>query len=478
MKSGYIAILIWVVIALLGAISWCIPEGGLQLGGWTLRWPTLSEVLEIDNGIDSTTNILDTTWIADIVESEAVEEISIDTLAKGIQPLEPKYYLFDSVDLKANNAQEVSTQTFSNSDTRQYLASFYQALDSSSIASIRVVHYGDSQIEEDRITDILRQYLQEKYGGGGVGLLPLHQTIPTRSIRQWITINGVKQSSKEGPKRHLIYGPKSMRQGVDTYGVMVQVAEMDNNLVEGSEDITMYIETIGKKQDAHARFYQLRLVAENIRWQVVTDDSIIECKSDISNLPNYTNSCEIHLQGKGRVYGISLETPTGVLVDNIPMRGCSGTIFTRINSAQLSDYYNQTNTRLIILQYGGNMIPQTNNKTTIDGYVKNLRKQVRYLRNCAPYASILFIGPSDMSTRMDGEMTTYPMVPYLDKALEKMAAEEHIAYWSMYHAMGGKESMVRWVESGLAGSDYVHFTRTGANKIGKKLTEWIEQGMN
>ena len=124
------------------------------------------------------------------------------------------------------------------------------------------------------------------------------------------------------------------------------------------------------------------------------------------------------------------------------------------------------------------MIPQTNNKTTIDGYVKNLRKQVRYLRNCAPYASILFIGPSDMSTRMDGEMTTYPMVPYLDKALEKMAAEEHIAYWSMYHAMGGKESMVRWVESGLAGSDYVHFTRTGANKIGKKLTEWIEQGMN
>jgi lysophospholipase L1-like esterase len=39
--------------------------------------------------------------------------------------------------------------------------------------------------------------------------------------------------------------------------------------------------------------------------------------------------------------------------------------------------------------------------------------------------------------------------------------------------MGGKDSMVRWVENGLAGSDYVHFTRSGANNIGKKLYNWL-----
>jgi lysophospholipase L1-like esterase len=70
-------------------------------------------------------------------------------------------------------------------------------------------------------------------------------------------------------------------------------------------------------------------------------------------------------------------------------------------------------------------------------------------------------------------MTTYPLVPYMDKLLKKMAAEEQIAYWSIYDAMGGKDSMVRWVEIGLAGSDYVHFTRTGANKMGKMLYEWL-----
>jgi lysophospholipase L1-like esterase len=174
------------------------------------------------------------------------------------------------------------------------------------------------------------------------------------------------------------------------------------------------------------------------------------------------------------VYGISLETDKGVIVDNIPMRGCSGNIFTKIDSVQLSDFYRETNTRLIILQFGGNMIPQTENPSTIRGYVRStMRQQVRYLRACAPEAAILFIGPSDMSTNIDGQMTTYPLVPYMDQQFRKMAQEEGIAYWSMYDAMGGKDSMVRWVENGLAGSDYVHFTRAGANKIGKQLYHWL-----
>ena len=164
-----------------------------------------------------------------------------------------------------------------------------------------------------------------------------------------------------------------------------------------------------------------------------------------------------------------------MIVDNIPMRGCSGNIFTRLDSTTLRAFYSETNTRLIILQFGGNMIPQTENPATINGYVKTLRQQVRLLRACAPQASILFIGPSDMSTRIDGEMKTYPMVPYLDRMLRKMAHEEQIAYWSMYNAMGGENSMVKWVEIGLAGSDYVHFTRAGANKIGTSLGIWLDE---
>ena len=450
MKPRHIAYIIWIIIALLGVVCWMVPEDGFSIGKYTLRWPTLAEALDLTNeGMkeltsDSLLAAIDT--IALIPTDSVIQQDTFvvkDSVPKKPQPIIPEVNVV-------------------NTDSRAYMAAFYAALDSASTQPVRVVHYGDSQIEEDRITNVLRERWQKQYGGGGVGLLPLHQTIPTRTIRQWLSINGVVQTAQQGPKRYLVYGLRSMRLAdSDDYGVMGQVAVMDSTLVAGSEDIVMNIEPIDKKRKPHNYFNRVRLLTSS-------PDSLLV-------LPDSTTHYQLHLQGKKNVYGVSLETPTGVIVDNIPMRGCSGNIFTKIDSTQLSDFYRETNTRLIILQFGGNMIPQTENPSTISGYVRStLRQQIRYIRACAPQASILFIGPSDMSTRIDGEMTTYPLVPYMDKLLKKMAEEEQIAYWSMYDVMGGKNSMVHWVEVGLAGSDYVHFTRAGANNIGKKLYNWID----
>lgn len=441
MKPRHIAYIIWIIIALLGVVCWVVPEDGFSIGKYTLRWPTLAEALELQLTVDSLQLTIDSLQLT--VDSGQRIVDTTNTITKKPQPVIP-------------------IVNIANTDTRTYLSAFYAALDSASSKPVRVVHYGDSQIEEDRITNVLRERWQKQYGGGGVGLLPLHQTIPTRTIRQWLSINGVVQTAQKGPKRYLVYGLRSMRLAdSDDYGVMGQVAVMDSTLVAGSEDIVMNIEPIDKKRKPHNYFNRVRVLTS-------LPDSLLV-------LPDSTTHYQLHLQGKKNVYGVSLETPTGVIVDNIPMRGCSGTIFTKIDSTQLSDFYRETNTRLIILQFGGNMIPQTENPSTISGYVRStLRQQIRYIRACAPQASILFIGPSDMSTRIDGEMSTYPLLPYMDKLLKKMAEEEQIAYWSMYDAMGGKNSMVHWVEVGLAGSDYVHFTRSGANKVGRMLHEWID----
>ena len=459
MRPRHIAYIIWIVIALLGVISWVVPDGGWHIGKHTLRWPTLAEALDLTNeGVKELTSdslLAEIDTISLIPADSVIQQDTLavkDSVAQKSQPIIPKVNV-------------------ANTDSRAYLAAFYAALDSASSQSVRVVHYGDSQIEEDRITNVLRERWQNAYGGGGVGLIPLHQTIPTRTIRQWISMNDKVQTTQGGPKRYLVYGPRSMRLDNDDYGVMGQVAVMDSTLIHGSEDIVLNIEPIDKKRKSHNYFNRMRVISSG----ELTVDSLP--LAEYLQLPDSTTHYQLHLQGKGRVYGVSLETPTGVIVDNIPMRGCSGNIFTKIDSTQLSDFYRESNTRLIILQFGGNMIPQTENPSTISGYVRStLRQQVRYLRACAPEASILFIGPSDMSTNIDGQMTTYPLVPYMDKLLKKMAAEEQIAYWSMYDAMGGKDSMVRWVENGLAGSDYVHFTRAGANNIGKKLYNWIEEG--
>ena len=355
----------------------------------------------------------------------------------------------------SNDIKPPHVSVDSTTDSRVFLGSFYASLAETADRKVRVLHYGDSQIEEDRLTQQIREALQSRYGGRGVGLMPLAQTIPTRTIRQGLHMNGRFVPPTQGPRRYFVHGFKRDQRADGLYGPMGQMSEMNDSLVSGSEDIM-------------AVCTPLIPTARYDTWRVFADSSV-----------HYTFSGDtVRLHGRGKVYGLSQESTAGIIVDNIPLRGCIGTVFTRIDSVQLGTFYSDQNVRLIIMQFGGNAIPSNKNPGTIQAIVKGLRDQVRYLQHCAPEASILFIGPSDMLTQTEGEWITYPMVPYMDKLLRKMALEENIAYFSLYRWMGGAGSMMTWQEIGLAGTDGVHFTRSGARKAGNAVANWIVDGLD
>ena len=341
---------------------------------------------------------------------------------------------------------------------------FIAGLQDAENKQVRVVHYGDSQIEEDRITSTLRSHLQEQYGGIGPGLLPLVQTIPTRTVVQSLLIDGQRVTPKNGPQRWLVYGPKAQqRDSNNHYGVMGQVAVLDSLC----DSVTVHFEPYGKLTKANY-FSQMRVIATP---SIVVNGS----RQHKGALRDTLTRLNIDLCGIGEVYGISLESPNGVIVDNIPMRGGSGNVFTKINRKQLTDFFAETNTRLIILQFGGNVMPWANTEERVRSYAYSMRKQIRYLRECAPNASLLFIGPSDMLTVVDGEKRSYPTIAYMDQQLARAAAAEGIAYWSLFKAMGGEGSMLQWQEKGLASSDGVHFYRSGANRAGEMLWAWLKR---
>ena len=169
--------------------------------------------------------------------------------------------------------------------------------------------------------------------------------------------------------------------------------------------------------------------------------------------------------------GIMVDDGPGVAVDNIPMRGCSGHQFTQINRDQLAAAYAQMDVGLIILQFGGNSVPYLRGKQSIDAYCTNMGHQIDRLHQCCPGAKILFIGPSDMSTRENGELQTYPALPLVVESLQQMANAHGAAFWSIYHAMGGYNSMAAWVDQGLGGPDYIHFSQRGVDIMGDRLSK-------
>lgn len=78
-----------------------------------------------------------------------------------------------------------------------------------------------------------------------------------------------------------------------------------------------------------------------------------------------------------------------------------------------------------------------------------------------------------MSSMQGGRMKTRPHLVALNDSLKVNAVRNGVAYWDMFAAMGGENSMAQWVshKPAYAGPDYIHFTPLGAEYMGGILSK-------
>ena len=164
-------------------------------------------------------------------------------------------------------------------------------------------------------------------------------------------------------------------------------------------------------------------------------------------------------------YGVTVGSAEGVQADNIPTRGDSGFHFTRIQ-----DTYDAMSRELkpdiIIFQFGGNLVPYLT-KNKVASSVKRIITNMQWVQKRNPDALFMLIGPSDMLRR--STKTTYDIIPELVEEMKKQTAENGFAFFSMYEAMGGKNSMKIWYDNRMAASDLVHFSDKGTERIAQLL---------
>lgn len=445
MSSSKILVFLLSVYVLLAGLCFLVPEDGLNVGPVSLYFPSFAEVKEIFVPVEKAP------------EGPSPEEL-LEQRMRAIHNAEKDEY-------EAYFASNPARIHFPGGDVT-LLDPLFKALEGAGSKPVRILHYGDSQIEEDRISGTLRAGLQERFGGGGPGLLPFGRPYYTQ---------GFSESCTATLGRAMVFG-EGARRSNGKYGVMGQLARIDTTVFTS-------VSAVKGNVGPSRRFRRLTVLAGNIgKLNVKCGGKQYVLDSENGNtgvgrivipLPDSSSTVRFNTWGSADVYGIQLDDTLGVSLDNIPMRGCSGTVFTRMSSAQLSEYARTDNVRLIILQFGGNAMPYRKTAKSISEYKASLEKQIRHLQSVAPDAFILFVGPSDMSTNVKGKMQTYPHLPMMVDSLKAAAVNTGAAYWDMYSAMGGENSMVQWVKARpqLAGNDYVHFTPRGAEAVGEMLFE-------
>lgn len=451
MKTSKILLFIFLVISVLTIIAFAYPTKGIKIGTFEFHFPSPEDILSRNNP-----NVLDP---EEIIENQRIKKI--DSLKHELKDT-LNYYL---------DAMVHPTRFYLPEDDYTYFDRFFKDAESAKNLDqiIRVIHYGDSQIELDRISSNIRKYFQSEFGGSGPGLLPLYQSIPTSTVYQNFSGEYVT---------YALYGD-GIRNKQKDYGVMAKSFK----LVGGG---SFYASAPGgeKKNSKNTPYSRIKLLFNNGNSSlkaILTHRNKGTLKEQEFNhqglqyaewrLDTAISNFSIHFSGSSNIYGILVDGGAGVAVDNVPMRGASGTFFTQMNDTLLQSSFHKMGVKMIILQFGGNSVPGLYNEKSADQYVLSLIAQIKYFKRLFPQTPILFIGPSDMATKVKGVMSTYPLLPYLVEQLKIAVPANGAAFWNMYEVMGGENSMLGWVKKGWAGSDYVHFTPQGAEKIGDILVQ-------
>ena len=533
MKPSGTLVFMIAVLAILALLMTIFPKDGVSVStDLTLYFPTLKEWWEGSDNSQKSGNAFipelveedrkGATQTADsVVDSKAEEDTLVVADMSGVPTFDSSVYAFKPRPISVESLRQPLDLPASGLGC---LKNLFDALTNPNELAkvVRIVHYGDSQIETDRISGYLRYKLQQQFGGSGPGLVPAKTAYDYKAPCEVVCTGDWKRYTIfpfiDTAVHHSKYGalaafgkfsPIINREPKSTPPASLTPLQQTDSTSSSADSLPVVValdsvfKTPDYKPKEPEKIYNASLEFRPFKYGYGNSKTIKKVRMFYGN---HTRTCNVRVMDgetilyadslkpndfysiktwnfaqtpevfkmefsgadSPEIYGFAMDGLSGVAVDNIALRGCSGTIFTKMNAAHLGGMLRDLNVKCIILQFGGNAVPSLNENNVV-AFKNYLASQIRYLKRIYPGVSIILIGPADMSVKVQDEYVTYEILPELDRLLKEAALQNDCAYWDMYEAMGGYNTMPDWVfhDPPLAEKDFVHFNPNGANAIAK-----------
>lgn len=469
--------------------SLVLPSGNLPItDSFAIRWVSFDELMDTKKPTQMTDISSIINSFNDSIPEQTSPEVIYITFNDSLEAANTRSTKLSSSILVIRNDSASINKTVHieyPDSTFGALVPFFERLQtiSRNQKPLRIIHYGDSQIEGDRISGILRQYFQKQFGGSGPGFICAYEEQGFASP--------VLYKHKGDWIRYARYGLRDSSVWHSNFGHMLSFARfspLSEDVIPPPDDIRTASIRIESKEK---RLYPLRSVFRTVDIyyggnrqdffvEIYEGDSLLHLAGapvgtgvqKISYRSNHPLSkCTLSFTGADSpdIYGISLDDTAGISFDNIPMRGSSGLEFSSVSSVNYTDIAHMLDVGLIVMQYGVNVVP--NVRKSYSYYHTAFLKQIRYLQRVFPLCPILVIGLSDMAVKEGDEFVSSPNIELIRDAQKAAAFESGCAFWDLYEAMGGANSMYSWVNADppLARKDYTHFNYQGAQLVGNML---------
>ncbi len=331
--------------------------------------------------------------------------------------------------------------------------------------SYHIAYFGDSQIEGDLLTQGLRARIQKKYGGNGIGWMPITSIVAGFRVTinhgfndLWNVTDFLSYHKKQpfpvGPTGQVFGGNPGSHCNYTAKSYPFQKAQL-----------IAHPKSFGKIKFT---FDQKEMT---LNWPDTLNPSFVH---DLWSEPFKKMTLNVE-EGQPRLYGINFEKGDGIYVDNFGFRGNSGNSLSLLNIEMMQAVDSAIKTPLVIIHYGLNVIGH--GVEDYRNYEITMGRSIEHVKKCFPNSDILLIGMTDKAYKENGKWDTDPTVLHLLRSQEKMARKHGIAYFSLFEAMGGPGSMRSWVQDSipkLANSDYTHMTHKGSDYLAQYIYQYLQ----
>ncbi len=411
---------------------------------------------------------------------KASENIVIDSLmlnaVNDTMAVENPATNTDSVQMKGVEEVDMSFNPSLTVDGYQNLKRFYQklrTLEQNQSGKVRIAYFGDSMNDGDYIVQDVRSQFQENYGGEGVGYVAISSlsagargSISHQYSKNWFSQSFVKVKKPIRPFGidGQVFFAKDPGQ---TYWVKYK-AQSQPHSTSLNNPTLLY----GRSGNENASV-TIRLDKDSVSKKTLEPTKLLNTLR-LSSYNLKSLQVDFHKADSIPIYGFNFDNGQGVHVDNFSIRGNSGLPLSILSPSLMNAFDKVLNYDLIILHYGANVLGY--GSLNYSWYEKNMTTVVNNLHDCFPNADILIISTADKSSKIGGVMQTDPAVVPLANAQKNYARKTGSGFISLYEVMGGKGSMVKWVDDKMANKDYTHFNGSGSKKVARLIYGEIDKG--
>jgi len=329
------------------------------------------------------------------------------------------------------------------------------------------VHIGDSHIQADLMTSVIRTELQSYFGNAGRGLVFPYQV--AKSNAPWDIIS----SSKSGWKgSRLAKIDTSITCGISGFGLQSQGF---------NPDFSLDLRSINGQRDTfdQVTFFMGGNVSELLLEynDLIHDTTCFETpQSEITyNLQSVTSGFKLSFPTTAGIqfFGASLQKKDacGIIYHSI---GANGARF--IDYTKTPQFWNQLKSLhadCYIISLGTNEAQDPN--LTAEGFLSEAKSMIEKLRLTSPEASIIITTPPVSYFK---KVRPNQSLEVISDALKLFCANNNIVYWDLFNVSKGLEGARIWKTNQWLRADLVHFSREAYVLQGKLFVDAFSKVWN